>query len=59
MTELISKNIRAQRLAQGMTQEQLAAKVFTTRQCISNYETGKSKPDSETIGKIAGAWNKC
>ena len=42
MTELISKNIRAQRLAQGMTQEQLAAKVFTTRQCISNYETGGS-----------------
>lgn len=55
MTELISKNIRAQRLAQGMTQEQLAAKVFTTRQCISNYETGKSKPDYETIGKIAMA----
>ena len=55
MTELISKNIRAQRLAQGMTQEDLAAKVFTTRQCISNYETGKSKPDYETIGKIAMA----
>lgn len=55
MTELIPKNIRAQRLAQGMTQEELAAKVFTTRQCISNYETGKSKPDYETIGKIAMA----
>ena len=55
MTELISKNIRAQRLAQGMTQEDLAEKVFTTRQCISNYETGKSKPDYETIGKIAMA----
>lgn len=55
MTELISKNIRAQRLAQGMTQEELAAKVFTTRQSISNYETGKSKPDYETIGKIAMA----
>ena len=55
MTELISKNIRAQRIAQGVTQEQLAAKVFTTRQCISNYETGKSKPDYETIGKIAMA----
>lgn len=55
MTELISKNIRSQRIAQGMTQEELAAKVFTTRQTISNYETGKSKPDYEMIGKIATA----
>jgi len=55
MTELISKNIRSQRISQGMTQDQLAAKVFTTRQTISNYETGKSKPDYEMIGKIAAA----
>jgi len=37
----------------GMTQEELAARVFTTRQTISNYETGKSKPDYDMIGKIA------
>ncbi len=51
----IAKNIRAQRMAKGMTQEDLAAKIFTTRQTVSNYETGKSKPDYETIGKIAEA----
>lgn len=55
MSETVAKNIRAQRIACGMTQEELAAKVFTTRQTISNYETGKSKPDYETIGKIAAA----
>lgn len=55
MTELIARNIRAQRLAQGMTQEELATKIFTTRQTVSNYETGKSKPDYETVGKIAAA----
>lgn len=55
MTKQISKNIRSLRLAHGMTQEELAAKVFTTRQCISNYETGKSKPDYETLSKIAMA----
>lgn len=55
MSKLISKNIRTQRTARGMTQEELAAKIFTTRQTISNYETGKSKPDYETIGKIAVA----
>lgn len=53
MSDPIHKNIRAQRIAQGMTQEELAAKVFTTRQTISNYETGKSKPGYEIIGRIA------
>ncbi len=55
MNNPISKNIKARRIALGMTQEELAAKVFTTRQTISNYENGKSKPDYETIGKIAAA----
>lgn len=55
MNNPISKNIKARRIACGMTQEELAAKVFTTRQTISNYETGKSKPDYEMIGKIAAA----
>lgn len=55
MSEPIAKNIRTQRIAQGMTQEELATKVFTTRQTISNYENGKSQPDYEMIGKIAAA----
>ena len=53
--DTIAKNIRAKRMEKGMTQEDLASKIFTTRQTISNYETGKSKPDYETIGKIAEA----
>jgi len=53
--DTIAKNIRAKRIEKGMTQEDLASKIFTTRQTISNYETGKSKPDYETIGKIAEA----
>ena len=51
--DTIAKNIRAKRMEKGMTQEDLASKIFTTRQTVSNYETGKSKPDYETIGKIA------
>ena len=53
--DTIAKNIRAKRIEKGMTQEDLASKIFTTRQTVSNYETGKSKPDYETIGKIAEA----
>ncbi len=55
MTNPISKNIKNARLNNNMTQEELANKIFTTRQTISNYETGKSKPDYETIGQIASA----
>jgi len=55
MTDAIAKNIRAHRLARGMTQEELAAKIFSTRQTVSNYETGKSRPDYETIGRLAEA----
>ena len=38
-----------------MTQEQLAEKVFVTRQAVSAWETGKALPDVETLERIAGA----
>ena len=49
----ISKNIKQIRIKNKMTQEELAEALFVTRQTISNYETGKSNPDIETILKIA------
>ena len=36
-----------------LTQEELAEKLSVTRQAISNYETGKTQPDIETLNKIA------
>ena len=36
-----------------MTQEELARKIYTTRQTVSNYEKGRSDPDLETIKRIA------
>ena len=38
-----------------MTQEELAEKLFVTRQTVSNYETGKSQPDIDTLLSIATA----
>lgn len=35
----IGKNIKTLRTAKGMTQEELAAALFVTRQTVSNYET--------------------
>lgn len=49
----ISKNIKQIRQKNNMTQEELAGALFVTRQTISNYETGKSNPDIDTIIKIA------
>lgn len=49
----ISKNIKDLRIAKNITQEQLAEKLFVTRQTVSNYETGKSRPDIDMIIKIS------
>ena len=49
----IGKNIRQLRIQKNMTQDELAQKLFVTRQTVSNYETGKSKPDVEMLERIA------
>ena len=51
----IGENIKAIRQSKNMTQEELAAKIYTTRQTVSNYEKGRSDPDLETIRRIAEA----
>lgn len=49
----IGKNIKAIRQSKDMTQEALAEALFVTRQTISNYENGRSKPDLDMLLKIA------
>ena len=51
----IGKNIRDLRSKRNMTQDELAEKLFVTRQTVSNYETGKSQPDIDTIVRLAEA----
>lgn len=53
----IGKNIKALRIQQNMTQEELAERLFVTRQTVSNYETGRSRPDVEMLAKIAEVLN--
>lgn len=50
----IGKNIRRAREQKGYGQEQLAELLFVTRQTVSNYETGRSRPDVDTLVKLAG-----
>ncbi len=49
----VGKNIKTLRLRRGLTQDDLAKLLFVSRQTVSNYETGKSHPDLETLVQIA------
>ncbi len=49
----IAKNIRQLRCGKNMTQDELAEKLFVTRQTVSNYENGKTRPDVEMLARIA------
>ena len=49
----IGKNIRQLRIRKHMTQDELAEKLFVTRQTVSNYETGRSQPDIGMLMKIS------
>lgn len=49
----VSRHIKKKRIQQGMTQDQLAEPLFVTRQTVSNWETGRSQPDIDTLVRIA------
>lgn len=49
----VGKNIRILRTRKKMTQDALAEKLFVSHQTVSNYETGKTRPDIDTLVKIA------
>ncbi len=49
----IGKNIRTIRQSKEMTQEALADALYVTRQTVSNYENGRSRPDVDMLLKIA------
>lgn len=51
----VGKHICRIRTERHMTQEQLAEKLFVTRQAVSAWETGKAQPDVETLERIAAA----
>lgn len=53
----LGKRLAEIRKQNNMTQEDLAEKLHVTRQTISNWETGKSYPDLETLVYISDNFN--
>ena len=53
----IGKNIKDLRIRAKLTQVELAEKLFVTRQTVSNYENGKSRPDVDMIVRIGEILN--
>ncbi len=51
----IGNNIKKLRTAQGLTQDQLAERLFVTRQTISSWERSASHPSLEQLEAIAAA----
>ena len=52
----IAKNLKECRLAANMSQEQVAEQLFVTRQTVSGWETGRTQPDLETLGKLTALY---
>ena len=53
LSKSVGTNIKEFRKAKGLSQDALAEALFVTRQTVSNYETGRSNPDLDTLQKIA------
>ena len=53
-TKNILQKLRADR---GMSQEELAEKVFVTRQAVSRWETGETVPNTETLKLLSGLFD--
>ena len=49
----VSHTIKRLRLEKNMNQDQLAEQLHVTRQAVSNWETGKTQPDIDTLTSIA------
>lgn len=51
----VSGTIVRLRKERGLTQDQLAAKVYVTRQAVSRWETGESEPSLDMRKQLAEA----
>lgn len=54
---MFSERLKAARKKSGLTQTEIAKKLFISQAAYSKYETGQSSPNPETLAKIAEILN--
>ena len=45
------------RMKNGLSQDELAKKVFVTRQAVSRWETGETMPNTQTLKLLSKLFN--
>ena len=50
----VGNRIREERERLGVSQEELARRIFVSRQTVSNWETGKTYPDVQSLLLLSG-----
>lgn len=53
----IGETLKEKRTENQLTQEQLSEKIFVSRKTISNWETGKTTPDIDSLIRLADLFN--
>ncbi|WP_417091424.1 helix-turn-helix transcriptional regulator, partial [Marvinbryantia sp.] len=53
----IGTQIKKYRLASELSQEELAEKIYVTRQTISNWENGRNYPDVKSLLLLSSLFN--
>lgn len=53
----LNETLRKKRKEHNLTQEQLAEKIFVSTKTISNWETGKTTPDIDSLIRLANLFN--
>ena len=53
----IHQNLRRLRAQSGMTQEQVAEQLGLTRQALSSYESGRTRPDIDTLLRLCQVYH--
>lgn len=53
----IKEILRDLRTRKGYSQEELAEKLFVTRQAVSRWETGETTPNTETLKLLSGLYD--
>lgn len=50
---MIAQTLKRARQEQGLTQQELADKLFVSRQTVSSWETGRNLPNLDTLAELA------